>query len=92
MLSGGIQYGVRKLLRKTRISPQIRKCANYTDAEEVSDLAIDAQGNAYVTGITHSPDFPTTAFSADTSYNGSADGRCKTTTASFGLYEMFRLR
>ena len=34
---------------------------------------MDADGNAYIAGGTHSSDFPTTAASFDSSYNGSTD-------------------
>jgi Ca2+-binding RTX toxin-like protein len=38
------------------------------------DLAVDAGGNAYVTGWTFSPNFPTTPAGFDTEYGGGSDG------------------
>ena len=37
------------------------------------DIIIDNKGNAYITGITYSPNFPVTSNAFDTSYNGVAD-------------------
>jgi PKD repeat protein len=36
-------------------------------------IAVDGDGCAYVTGVTYSPDFPTTAGAFDTTYNGTGD-------------------
>ncbi len=43
------------------------------DVDEVNGIALDASGSAYVTGITLSPDFPTTIDAHDTTYNGNID-------------------
>ena len=41
--------------------------------DEANALALDSTGDAYVTGLTSSPDFPTAATAFDTSYNGGID-------------------
>jgi len=44
-----------------------------SDDEWPFDVAVDLNGNAYVTGVTLSNDFPTTVSAFDTSYNGGQD-------------------
>src|SRR5262249_41664359 len=43
-----------------------------SDFDWAEGIAVDATGNAYVTGQTESSDFPTTAGAFDTSFNGHA--------------------
>jgi len=43
------------------------------DADWGFGIAVDGGGNAYVTGVTISPDFPTTPDASDTIYNGRGD-------------------
>jgi hypothetical protein len=42
-------------------------------ADEATSIAVDAAGNAYVTGITDSPNFPTTTGAMQTGQSGSKD-------------------
>jgi hypothetical protein len=42
-------------------------------ADQGHGIAVDPVGNAYVTGVTSSSDFPTTAGAFDTTFNGSFD-------------------
>ncbi|WP_196305245.1 DUF7948 domain-containing protein [Metabacillus sediminilitoris] len=41
--------------------------------DQGTDIFVDAEGNAYVTGFTQSPDFPTTSGAFDTTFNGGSD-------------------
>jgi hypothetical protein len=43
-----------------------------SDDDFIASTALDAAGNAYVTGGTSSPDYPTTVAAFDTSFNGAA--------------------
>ncbi len=43
-------------------------------AEDISDIAVNAAGQAYIAGTTSSADLPVTAGALDTSYNGGFNG------------------
>jgi hypothetical protein len=44
--------------------------STYLGSADVFGIAIDSSGNAYITGVTGSSDFPTTPSAFDTSFNG----------------------
>ncbi|HEY6889513.1 MAG TPA: SBBP repeat-containing protein, partial [Solirubrobacter sp.] len=55
-------------------------------ADVPNQIAVDGQGGAYITGVTDSPGFPTTAGAFDTGYNGGDDAFVtKLTPAGNGL-------
>lgn len=49
-----------------------------SESDRIIGLAVDAAGNAYVAGITNSPDFPVTARAFDKTYNGGTPGAWQT--------------
>jgi hypothetical protein len=62
----------------TKLSPDGRTLRYSTflggrDSEGGKAIAVDASGCAYITGLTESPDFPTTPGAYNTSYNGGGD-------------------
>jgi len=44
-----------------------------TNIDTSADIVVDSAANAYITGVTRSADYPTTAGAFDTSQNGSND-------------------
>jgi hypothetical protein len=69
--SGGDVFVTK--LNATGTAPIYSTFLGGTARDEGRSIAIDASGNAYATGITLSPDFPTTAGAFDTTYNGNFD-------------------
>ncbi len=47
--------------------------STYLGGSMAEDIAVDSAGNAYMTGLTSSSNFPTTAGAFDTTYNGNGD-------------------
>jgi hypothetical protein len=47
--------------------------AGGTEREYPNDIAVDTSGNSYVTGYTHSNDFPNSTGANDTTFNGDRD-------------------
>jgi hypothetical protein len=44
-----------------------------TESDSGEDIAVDGKGRAYVTGLTNSPDYPTTRGAFDRTFNGGFD-------------------
>lgn len=55
--------------------------------DDAYGIALDPIGNAYICGVTYSPDFPTTPEASDRTYNGQGDGFVvKLNAAGSGLH------
>ena len=84
--NGGIAYRgfVAKFPPVTGAGPSLvygtylgGKATNETNGEQVSGIAVDAAGNAYITGLTQSYDFPVTAGANSTIECGPASYACQ---------------
>ncbi len=77
--TNGVVAGTLTGVRVVKLAPDATtvlytKDLNGSADEDVTDIAVDALGSAYVIGQTFSSDFPTTAGAFDTSYDGAGDG------------------
>jgi uncharacterized repeat protein (TIGR01451 family) len=73
-LSGSSDVFVTKLRRvATYVSPEYSIYLGGSDSEAGSGIALDQDGNVYLTGATQSNDFPTTANAFDRTFNTCGD-------------------
>ena len=70
---GGGEDGVLFKLNAAGSALQYSTYLGGSDYEVVQGLAVDTGGNAYVTGVTYSSNFPTTSDALQTTYAGSGD-------------------
>jgi len=73
--NGGIADAFVVVLDPTGKSPIYGTFLGGSDSEgSCRSIAMDSEGNLYMTGFTHSANFPTTTGAFDNTYNGGADG------------------
>jgi hypothetical protein len=73
---GNVSDGADAFVTKLDLSGSALVYSTYlggSGRDQASGIAVDPAGNAYVTGITESSDFPTTPAAFDPSFNGNAD-------------------